>query len=41
MLVTVESVIGVVEADVVLREAVMSALALVVVDAEEVEAGVV
>ena len=37
----VESVTGVVEAEVVLREAVVSALALVVVDAEEVEAGVV
>ena len=42
VLVTVENVVtGVVEAEVVSREAVVSALALVVVDAEEVEAGVV
>ena len=41
VLVTVESVTGVVGAEVVSREAVVSALALVVVDAEEVEAGVV
>ena len=41
MLVTVESVTGVVEAEVVSREAVVAALALVVVDVEEVEAGVV
>ena len=38
MLVTVESVTGVVEAEVVSREAVVSALALVVVDAKEGEA---
>ena len=41
VLVTVESVTGVVGAEVVSREAVVSALALVVVDAEELEAGVV
>ena len=42
VLVTVENVVtGVVGAEVVSREAVVSALALVVVDAEEVEAGVV
>ena len=43
VLVTVESVTGVVEAEVVSREAVVSALALalVVVNAEELEAGVV
>ena len=42
VLVTVENVVtGVVEAEVVSREAVVSALALVVVDVEEVEAGVV
>ena len=41
VLVGVDSVTGVVEAEVVSREAVVSALALVVVDTEEVEAGVV
>ena len=42
VLVTVENVVTVVvEAEVVSREAVVSALALVVVDTEEVEAGVV
>ena len=42
VLVTVENVVtGVVGAEVVSREAVVAALALVVVDAEEVEAGVV
>ena len=42
VLVTVENVVtGVVGAEVVSREAVVSALALVVVDTEEVEAGVV
>ena len=41
VLVTVESVTGVVGAEVVSREAVVAALALDVLDVEEVEAGVV